>query len=140
MIKWYSKLEGWAKRLIAIAAILTALSPIISGTIKVSKKYVKFVIEGPQLVEDISELKNSLYVLTGVVAANMPYVDNNEYYLYLNNRKVIGRIKVATSGDLYVFVPDDEMGEKTFAVNYNKDRDHYYFIDFSGRYIELIKK
>ena len=140
MIKWFNSLERWVKRIIAIVAILTALSPILTSTIKVSKKYVRFVLDGPELLNDIQELKSSLFVLTGVVPASLEDVDDNEYYLYLGGVRIEGRIKRTISGDLYVFIPDEEMGEKAFSVVYHNDRSEYYFIDFSGKYIPLIKK
>ena len=139
MIKWFNQLESWAKRIIAIVAIIAGLSPVLASVYKVSKKYLAFIKDGPELILDIEELKNSMYVLTGVVAAELNNVDEFIYYAYWMDQKITGRIKVTSSGNKYVFISDDVIGERCFSVYLNQDTDTYHFYDFSGNYIPLIK-
>ncbi len=133
----FSELNTKLQNLVKVIGALMFLSPLLITCVKKSVPYIKFVIAGPELVENVDELKKSLFVLTGVVAANSTDLNNNEYYLYFNKERVIGRIKVTKSGNKYIFVPSEGVGERAFSVNYNDDMKHWYFIDFTGAYKQL---
>lgn len=122
-----------------IAAILF-LTPLLITCVKNSMPYVKFVITGPILVENVDELKKSVFVLTGVVASDLKDIDDNEYYITIDGDKLLGRIKTTESGNNYIFIPSNDVGERTFIVNYNKDKERWYYVDFDGNYTEIYAK
>lgn len=140
------------KTSIAVSLIFGA---VITG-IKRGDKHITFIKEGPALIDSLDrenkylidslqmqvyELRTAVFVLAGALSDNMPYVDSCTYYIKgENGEEVIGYIKRALSYDLYIFVPDDIVGERPYLIGRHLGKSRYHFFDFSGKYVPVYKK
>lgn len=140
IITWYNKLEKRARVLVSVLGILAILTPVLKDVFNISKGYVSFILNGPALVDEVDELSNALFTITGIASSALPLVDNNVYYAKWKGDIIEGRVKMTKSGNLYVFIPDDLTGERCFAAYLNHDTGDYHFYDFDGNYISLKRK
>jgi hypothetical protein len=122
---------------IKIVGALIFLSPLVITTIKKSVPYIQFVIKGPELVENVQELKRGLLVATAGVSANMETIDSTIYKIYWRGHEYKGILSKSKSGIIYVSVRDGEIGEQMFAASYDNKWFQWYFIDFDGNRVNL---
>ena len=77
-------------------------------------------------------------VLFGMLLAELTPVDSLEYYTLYEGELVDIKLRIARSGDIYVFVKDGRMW--IYAGYYNNSERKYNFTDFSGRYHLIHRK
>lgn len=133
--KLTDKLQAYYK----IIGLLIFFAPIIVTGIKKSIPYFYFVAHGPELVTNVEELKQSLLVANGALSANSVNVDSVVYKANWRGHEYTARLKRMKSGDVYAFLQNGELGERCFIASCNKDKTHWYFIDFDGVYVKLEK-
>ena len=139
-MKILDKIKGLNVKLQIVIGFMIAIGffyPIVKNLFQEGKPYIEFVERGPELVKSVDELRESLFVLTGVIASDLPSIDSCEYSIEWHGNEMTGRIKSTRSGNIYVFIPTETVGERTFILNYNKDTKRWFFIDFDGHYVEL---
>ncbi len=142
------KFKDWGDKLkyaVSVGTAIVFIFGVLTTVIKTNKSRVAFVKYGSERVDSlevqVKELRNAVFVLAGALADNMPYVDSCTYYIEDNNgEEIIGRIKVALSEDLYIFIPDNVVGERPYLIGYHRGRSRYHFFNFSGTLVPVYKK
>ncbi len=140
MLKLIKNLNDKLQLPIKIIGTIVFFIPMIFGAVKFCKPYVISISRIPHIDSTVTELRNSLYVLTGVVASELNGNDSTEYTVIWKGKEITARLKPTESGNVYVFLPDNAVGERTFIANYNYDTKKYYFADFKGNMITLKEK
>ena len=136
MTKWYNELNNKVQKYIKIVSTLVIITPSIIVGVKKSIPYINFVIKGPELVNNVSELKEALLLTNSILSANLECVDSTEYKVNWKDHLYRGKLKSTKSGN--VFLRDGIIGVQSFAASYDNDNCKWYFIDFDGNRIDLI--
>ena len=136
----FKNLNEKLQLLIKIVGALIFLSPLIITGVKKTVPYLQFVAKGPELVNNVRELKSGLLVATAAAFANMEDVDSTIYIIHWKDHTYRGRLSKTKSGNVYVAVRDGEIGEQLFAAAYDYKWFSWYFIDFEGNRVDLIEK
>lgn len=149
----FKAFEGKLKYIIGVVGSIIIIWNGIVYTYNKLEPTINFVKDGSAIVDtlysrvtelekqlEIKELIEVMTVLVGVVAADLPYVDEHTYYLYWRGEKIIGRLKRTSSGNVYAFVTDRYVGERPFFASYDFDKKYYTLTDFQGSHTPIYKE
>lgn len=132
--KW-AKIDKWAKRILTIAAVIGAMTPIYF--------WGKDVLEDKLFwyFSSTKEMIQQWQVNMGLFESLLHRVDDNEYFIVLSDGvKRDAIIFESNTGHTFLFVEDEFLGTIVYACYFNNIRGIWYFYSFEDNPYTLIYK